>query len=80
MSQEKVDYHKQQKQNRKKIVKRQKAEHIAILCASLALLVVLGVWVGFSVNTKYQEKKAANPTYYEIDASALSEYMSGLQQ
>lgn len=79
MSQEKVDYHKQQKQNMKKMVKQKKRQRAALIAASVIVIAVLGTWVGFSVHTKYQEYKAANPTYYDIDLSALSDYISSLQ-
>jgi cell division protein FtsB len=78
MSQEKVDYNKKQKQNRKKLVKRRKMQNAATVIAGLLVLAALGGWIGFSVYTNYQEEQAANPTYYDLDLSGLTDYLSNL--
>lgn len=80
MSQEKVDYRKEQKRNRKKILKKKRIEHIALATGGILVTAVLVVWIGISIHTRYEENKAANPTYYSIDASDLTEYLASLQE
>ena len=75
MSQEKVDLRKEQKHNRKKILKKQKMEHILLSVGGVAIV----IWAGFSAHTKYNEKKAETPTYYSVDTSDLTEYLASLQ-
>ena len=75
MSQEKVDLRKEQKHNRKKILKKQKMEHILLAVGGIVVAVAIVVWAGFSAHTKYEEKKA----YYSVDTSDLTEYLSSLQ-
>lgn len=79
MSQEKVDLRREQKHNRKKILKKQKMEHILLAVGGIVVAVAIVVWAGFSAHTKYEEKKAENPTYYSVDTSDLTEYLSSLQ-
>ena len=79
MSQEKVDSRKEQKHNRKKILKKQKMEHILLAVGGIVVAVAIVVWAGFSAHTKYEEKKAETPTYYSVDTSDLTEYLSSLQ-
>lgn len=78
MSQAKVDYNKEQKYNRKKLVKKQKIERVIGTIAATLVAVALIGWVGFSMYNKQQSEKAANITKLTLDASALSEYTSGL--
>lgn len=80
MSQKKVDYHKEQKYNRKKLVKQKKAQHIAGILAAVIVSIVLLGWVGFSVYNKYEQIQAENITKLSVDNSALSEYMSTLSE
>lgn len=84
MSQEKVDYNKKQKQNRKKLVKRQKLQRMAAFIITGVLVVGLGVWIGFSLHTKYEEKKAQdlaeNPVYHDIDLSGITDYLNGTEE
>ena len=58
MSQEKVDLRKEQKHNRKKILKKQKMEHILLAVGGIVVAVAIVVWAGFSAHTKYEEKKS----------------------
>lgn len=78
MSQVKVDYNKEQKYNRKKLVKKQKIERVIGTIAATLVAVALIGWVGFSMYNKQQAEKAANITKLTLDASALSEYTSEL--
>ncbi|MDD6194665.1 MAG: hypothetical protein PUB19_07185 [Lachnospiraceae bacterium] len=78
MSQAKVDYNKEQKYNRKKLVKKQKrARVLGTIAATLVAVALIG-WVGFSTYSKYEEQKEATITKLTLDSSALSDYTSGL--
>lgn len=79
MSQEKVDLRKEQKHNRKKILKKQKMEHILLSVGGVVVVAAIVIWAGFSAHTKYNEKKAETPTYYSVDTSNLTEYLASLQ-
>ena len=82
MSQAKVDYHKEQKKNRKQTVKR---ERVAGRAWAVAIAVVAIGFVGFIGYSLYgvvsdaQEKAAAeNVVSNDIDLSPISDYQSGL--
>lgn len=79
MSQEKVDYRKEQKKNRKKILRKQRREHIALITGGILVAAVLLGWVGYSAYNNYEQKKAENPTYYAIDIGALTGYLSQVE-
>ncbi|MCI5493495.1 MAG: hypothetical protein MR425_05145 [Lachnospiraceae bacterium] len=76
MSQEKVDRYKEQKKNRKKIMKKEKRMHFL----SCALCVVIGVgvigWIAGSGYRAYEKNKPVS--YTEVDMSALTDYYSDL--
>ena len=57
MSQEKVDLRKEQKHNRKKILKKQKMEHILLSVGGVVVVATIVIWSGFSAHTKYNEKQ-----------------------
>lgn len=78
MSQAKVDYNKEQKYNRKKLVKKQKVQRVVGTIAATVVAVALIGWVGFSMYNKQQEEKAAEITKLTLDSSALSDYTSSL--
>ena len=78
MSQAKVDHNKEQKYNRKKLVKKQKRERIMGTIAATLVAVVLIGWVGFSMYNKYEDQKEATVTKLTLDSSALSDYTSNL--
>ena len=82
MSQAKVDYHKEQKKNRKSAVKR---ERVAGRAWAVAIAVVAIGFIGFIGYSLYgvvsdaKEKAAAeNIVSTDIDLSAISDYQSGL--
>lgn len=77
MSQEKVNRYKEQKAKRKKIMKREKIMNIVrSTILSLIALALVG-WLGFSAYTNYQAGIPRETT--EINYSAITDYMSGLQ-
>ena len=81
MSQEKVDQKKYDKIHRKSLVRKRKLEEgISIACvAAISLFVV--AWIGFSIYTKIQASAAENATYeyYDIDTSAIQDYLTTLE-
>ena len=54
-------------------------ERILLAVGGIVVAVAIVVWAGFSAHTKYEEKKAETPTYYSVDTSDLTEYLSSLQ-
>lgn len=79
MSQAKVDRYKQEKANRKKIMRREKIKHsIATVCGTVVCIAVIG-WVGYSAYGYFRSQDEKTPTQTEVDLSALDDYMSSLQ-
>lgn len=77
MSQQKVDRYKEQKANRKKIMRKEKMMDIVRkIILSVVALALVG-WLGFSGYSHYKAD-IPRPTA-EIDYSAITNYMSGLQ-
>lgn len=77
MSQQKVDRYKEQKANRKKIMRKEKMMDIVRkVILSVVALALVG-WLGFSGYSHYKAD-IPRPTA-EIDYSAITNYMSGLQ-
>lgn len=79
MSQEKVEYKKQLKANRKKI-NRQKKIQSALMSVAIVLVICLAIgWVGYSFQKKRAEAKAEEPAErIAVDNEALADYMSSL--
>lgn len=78
MSQEKVDKYKEQKANRKKIMKKEKAANILRKCiVGLTALVLVG-WVGYSAYGTYKSKKPKQSV--EIDYTAMTELSANLSE
>lgn len=78
MSQEKVDRYKQEKANRKKIMKKEKAANVARKCVvGLAALLLVG-WVGYSAYGTYKSNKPKESV--EIDYTALTEFSNNLSE
>lgn len=75
MSQEKVNRYKEEKAKRKELLaKEKKKQMIARICAGLIGLALVG-WVGYSV---YDMATRPDTSDVELDASALDEYISGI--
>lgn len=76
MSQEKVDHYKEQKRNRKKIMKKEKRHrYLGYSVATLIAVCIIG-WAGYSVYARYEANKPVS--YTEVDMSALTDYYSSL--
>ncbi|MBR2562588.1 MAG: hypothetical protein IKE31_10650 [Eubacterium sp.] len=79
MSQQKVDYHKEQKRNRAKIMKKEKAVKRLEITIAVVVLAALVGWFGYMVA---QNRKTAAPTNVNttvLSLGAVDSYMSELQ-
>ena len=76
MSQEKVDRYKQQKANRKKIMRKQRVMSIVrkgvLTLAALALV----AWLGYSAYDMYESGKER--VVAEVNYDAVTDYLNGL--
>ena len=81
MSQEKVDKKKFEKTHRRSLLRKKKLEEFLSIACVCIIAVGIVAWIGFSVYTKVEDSKEANATsqFYEIDSSALQEYLGSLQ-
>ena len=70
MSQEKVDRYKQEKANRKKNMKKEKAQNTLRKCVVVVVGVVLIGWIGYSADGTYEGKKPKQEA--QLDYSALT--------
>ncbi|MGN0342769.1 MAG: hypothetical protein ACI4DO_08240 [Roseburia sp.] len=76
MSQAKVDRYKEQKKNRKKIMRREKIASVLRKCVgTLVVLAVIG-WAGYSAVSMYQAKQPTS--YTEVNITAISDYINNL--
>lgn len=78
MSQEKVNRYKEEKANRKAIMKKQK--RMRILRNMVTAVVIVGVlsWIGYSGYTAYVDSQPVEKA--EIDYTAVAEYLTGLAE
>jgi hypothetical protein len=80
MSQEKVDRHKEEKKNRKKIMAKEKREWFLTKLAVSLIGAAIVVWIGFST---YNAVTTTNGTEtetdgYVLDFTPISDYVSSL--
>ena len=78
MSQEKVDRYKQEKANRKKNMKKEKAQNTLRKCVVVVVGVVLIGWIGYSAYGTYQSKKPQEEA--QIDYTALTDLQTELAE
>lgn len=81
MSQKKVDQYKEEKANRKEIIKKEKrVARIEQICVSLVTVLIV-VWVGFSVYNKATDKGDVEETAVttDVNVSALDNFMGTLE-
>ena len=76
MSQEKVTKYKEEKANRKTIMKKQKIGKITRNSILTVVLVAVVGWVGYSAVAYYQDNKPREAV--EVDYAAIDEYVDGL--
>ncbi len=77
MSQQKVDLYKEQKKNRKKIMKKEKYMHYLRCSAVIVVCALIVGWAGWSIYAKYEANKPAS--YTEVNMNALNDYYSSLE-
>lgn len=75
MSQEKVDRYKQEKANRKEILKKEQKKNKLVKIGLGLILAALLVWIGYSVHYSITKEE----TTQEIDIEALTEYLNSLE-
>ena len=78
MSQEKVNKYKEEKANRKTILKRHKRNRIiARVISSVIGLAIVG-WIGYSIYDRAMTNIKTSQT--EVDLAAVNDYISGLTE
>ncbi|MGN0361314.1 MAG: hypothetical protein ACI4ET_00575 [Bilifractor sp.] len=82
MSQKKVDLYKEEKKNRKKIMKREKIRSILTIVVAVAVFGALIGWFSWAVynNVKANQDTTANATTTELDLSDIDAYNSSLSE
>ena len=76
MSQEKVDRYKQEKANRKQIMKKQKLTNALRKCVVAAAGLLLVVWIGYSAYDMYESNK--EPEKVQIDYRAFNDFSKNI--
>ena len=82
MSQKKVDQYKEQKANRKEIIKKEKRILLIEKIIGTVVVILAVVWVGFSIFNKVTEKPASEEGQVietTFNTSALDDYLDALQ-
>lgn len=74
MSQEKVNRYKEEKANRKEILKKQKMKARAIKGVCVVVLALIVGWIGYSVYDVAAEKKEDKEIVVNLDS--INEYMA----
>lgn len=76
MSQEKVNQYKEQKKNRKDIVKKEKRKAMLMKVCACAVLLLLAAWIIYSAVITVQNAEGPEVS---VDASAVTEYLEGVE-
>lgn len=81
MSQAKVDQHKKQKANRKKEMRKEKIERIAVGALGIVIVAAICVWIGFSVYGKTNGSTGATDenSTVTVNTDAVDDYLDGLE-
>ena len=75
MSQEKVDYNKKQKANRKELVKKEKRARVLRIVVAVVIIAAALGWFGYSV---YQNNRPAESLLVQTDYTAIETYTNAL--
>ena len=78
MSQEKVERYKEQKANRKEIMKKEKRARILRNSIAAAMLVAVMVWLGYSAVDFYFDNLPREVV--EVDYSAITDYQEAMSE
>ena len=76
MSQAKVEQHKKDKANRKKIMAKERAQRIAARVCAIVVLVAIVGWAGYTGYQYYEQNRPTKTIY--ADTNAISDYVKGL--
>jgi cell division septal protein FtsQ len=76
MSQEKVERHKQEKANRKKIMKQEKIKSTLTKILVALIIVVAFGWIGYSGYNMVQEKQPEKVV--AVNINSVNDYIAGL--
>lgn len=76
MSQAKVNKYKEEKANRKKIMRREKIKQACARVVAWAILLAIVAWAGVSGYNYYESKRPAKT--YVSDVTAIEEYLSSI--
>ncbi len=76
MSQAKVERYKEEKANRKQIMKKEKVKSIAGRTVGAVICIALIGWIGYSGYSRWESSQPAKTT--EITMEPLSEYLNSL--
>ncbi|MGN0344407.1 MAG: hypothetical protein ACI4EC_05525 [Lachnospiraceae bacterium] len=81
MSQAKVDQYKKQKANRKKEMRKEKIERIAVGALGIVIVAAICVWIGFSVYGKTTGSTGADAenSTVTVNTDAVDDYLDGLE-
>lgn len=77
MSQAKVDKHKEEKANRRKIMKREKRMHRLEMSAVVLVVALMIGWIGFSVHDKMENKENTKETVI-FNTDPIQDYLTQL--
>ena len=76
MSQEKVNRYKEEKANRKQLIKKQKRNRIISRIVGVVVCLAFVGWLGYSIYDTSTKNDAVSQT--EVNLTAIQDYLSGL--
>ena len=76
MSQEKVNRYKEEKANRKQLIKKQKRNRIISRIVGVVVCLAIVGWLGYSIYDTSTKNDAVSQT--EVNLTAIQDYLSGL--
>ena len=80
MSQQKVDYYKEQKRNRQQIMKKEKMTRRLEIAVGVIVLAALVVWFGFMVAQNRTAAVGENVNVTELSLGAVDKYLNELSE
>ncbi len=80
MSQQKVDYYKEQKRNRRQIMKKEKMTRRIEIAIGVIVLAALVVWFGFMVAQNRTAAGGENVNVTEFSLGAVDKYLNELSE
>ncbi len=80
MSQQKVDYYKEQKRNRRQIMKKEKMTRRLEIAIGVIVLAALVAWFGFMVAQNRNAAGGENVNVTELSLGAVDKYLNELSE